>query len=43
MKPKFFKNQAAFAQETRERRLATLIQCSAKGEAVPPLTPRRPS
>jgi uncharacterized protein YdeI (YjbR/CyaY-like superfamily) len=25
--------------ETRERRLATLIQCSADGRRVPPLTP----
>ena len=28
-------------EETRKRRLATLIECSAKSETVPPLTPRR--
>ncbi len=32
---------AAKRDETRERRLATLIEDSAKGETVPPLTPRR--
>ena len=29
-------------EETRERRLAQLIEASAAGSTVPPLTPRRP-
>ena len=32
---------AAKRDETRDRRLATLIRDSAKGETIPPLTPRR--
>jgi uncharacterized protein YdeI (YjbR/CyaY-like superfamily) len=32
---------SAKRDETRERRLATLIEDSAKGERVPPLTPRK--
>ena len=32
---------SAKREETRARRLATLIEDSAKGETVPPLTPRR--
>jgi hypothetical protein len=33
---------SAKKEETRERRLAQLIEASAAGGTVPPLTPRRP-
>jgi uncharacterized protein YdeI (YjbR/CyaY-like superfamily) len=33
---------SAKREETRERRMAQLIECSAAGQRVPPLTPARP-